>query len=124
MYCLEFYNTPRKYIVNATSSNGSVLSIYIDKNNSSIQLSGNTMFNDIYGLIPSYISCYKQDKAYCVINPEIVNNYFSAVSNTKEFDNYKKHLQEKNYNITEKDICILDKLKDNQNPIVQICTLK
>lgn len=123
MYCTEFYDTPRKYIVNATSSNGSLFFIYIDKNNSK-QLSGNTMFNDIYGLVSSYISCYKQDKVYCVVNPEIVNNYFSAVSNTKEFDNYKKHLQDKGYNITKKDIFILEKMKDNQNPIVQICTLK
>ena len=53
-----------------------------------------------------------------------MNNYFSAVSNTKEFDNYKKHLQDKEYNITKKDIFILEKMKDNQNPIVQICTLK
>lgn len=124
VYCTEFYDTHRKYIVKTTSSNGSINTVYIDKKDSSIQLSGNYMFNDVYGLISSYVSCYNQDKVYCVIDPEIVDNFYSVVSKTKVFDDYKKHLQGKGYTITEKDVSILKKMKTNQNPIIQICTLK
>lgn len=122
-YCKVLYNSPQKYILIA-STNSSIITFFIDKTDTSKQIYGNVMFNDISGLLPSYIECYKNGKTYGVINPEIVKNFHTILNNDNSFKDYKLYLEEQNYYILDKDTSVVNSLSNNSNPIIQICTIK
>lgn len=123
-YCTAFYDTQSIFIVNVTSSNGFVNTVYVDKNDLSVQLRGDNMLNDINGLVPSCILSYNKGKVYGVVSSEVVANFYSVVSDAERLNDFKEQMKDKGYNITPNDIRIMKIMKNNQNPIVQICTLK
>lgn len=124
-YCNALYCSNNYYILNATLSKGYIVTIFINKKDTSKQAVGASMFNDIKGLLTSSVSFYKKGKVYGIINPEIVDNYVSALNSSLRFEYYEQILkEEKKYTITDNDISTIQEVSSNTNPIIQICTLK
>lgn len=124
-YCNVFYHSKNYYILNATLSKGYIVTIFVNKKDSSKQAMGAFMFNDIKGLLTSSVSLYKKGKVYGIIYSESVDNFNATLNTPLRLDNYKRILQEKKkYTITDNDTCLIHQLSNNINPIIQICTLK
>ena len=82
------------------------------------------MVNDVYGLVPSSIYGYRKGKVYGVVNPDVVGNFYSVTSNTETLENYKDEMRNRGYDITTRDLGVLNEMKNNRNHVIQICTLK
>lgn len=123
-YCTDFYDAHSKYIVRVASSDGFVNTVYVDKKDSSVQSRGDIVVNDVYGLVPSCIYGYRKGRVYGVVSSDVVDNFYSVASNAKALENYKKEMHDKRRDITMGDLSVLEKMKNNQNPVIQICTLK
>ena len=103
-YCNVFYHSKNYYILNATLSKGYIVTIFVNKKDSSKQAMGAFMFNDIKGLLTSSVSLYKKGKVYGIIYSESVDNFNATLNTPLRLDNYKRILQEKKkYTITDND---------------------
>ena len=122
-YCNFFYESTNKYILSVIMSDSRIVDLIIDKNSKKI-INGNIKNNDIYGIMTSVFEYYNNNKIYGIISHEFAELKYSELSDPKRSKFIEECYRKDGYTVTDKDKKILYKCSTNNNPIIQICTLK